>query len=265
MSWLPAHKLALAATSLLLAVTYLAAGPAAAEQSGRAGVVVSLDGSTSPNSLPRDRRVPVTLALSGTIGTTDGAPLPRLDRIRIALASRGTLSTRGLPLCPQAELRTSDTRHALRACGAALVGRGSLLATLHFPGQASSILHANLLAFNGRSGGRPAVWVHAYSASPPVSFVLPFHIRRLRAGAYGILLRAPVGNALGRWPRLLSFRITLGRRYRAAGVRRSYLSANCPLPPRFHIGFFPLARASYLFAPTPAVTTTILRGCRVRR
>ena len=78
------------------------------------------------------------------------------------------------------------------------------------------------------SGGHPAVWLHAYSASPPVSFVLPFHLRRLRAGAYGVLLRAPVCRALGRWPRLRSFEITLGRRYRSHGVRRSYLSAQLP-------------------------------------
>jgi hypothetical protein len=47
-------------------------------------------------------------------------------------------------------------------------------------------------------------------------------------------------------------------------VRRSYLSARCPLPPRFSIGFFPLARATYHVAPAPTLATTILRGCRVR-
>ena len=121
-----------------------------------------------------------------------------------------------------------------------------------------------LLAFNGRSGGRPAVWVHAYSASPPVSFVLPFYLQRPRAGAFGTLLRAPVGAALGRWPRLRSFHIRLGRNYRAAGERHSYLSASCPLPPRFHVAYVPLARATYVFAPGPSVSTTILRACRVR-
>ena len=62
----------------------------------------------------------------------------------------------------------------------------------------------------------------------------------LRSGAYGVLMRSPVRRALGRWPRLRSFQITLGRRYRAAGKRRSYLSARCPLPPRFSIGILPL-------------------------
>ena len=111
------------------------------------------------------------------------------------------------------------------------------------------LARAGLLAFNGRADGRPAVWVHAYSASPPVSFVLPFYLRRQRSGAYGVLMRSPVRRALGRWPRLRSFEVTLGRRYRAGGEPRSYLSAHCPLPPRFNIGILPLARATYLLRP----------------
>jgi hypothetical protein len=122
---------------------------------------------------------------------------------------------------------------------------------------------AGALAFNGTAGGRPAVWVQVYSASPPVSVVLPFYLRRLN-GAYGVLLRANVSSALGPWLRLRSFRLTFKRLYRAHGQRRSYLSAKCPLPPRFHIGFFPLARVTYHFVPVPTLTTTILRGCRVR-
>jgi hypothetical protein len=125
------------------------------------------------------------------------------------------------------------------------------------------LARAGLLAFNGRSRGRPAVWLHAYSASPPVSFVLPFYLRRVDEGAYGVLMRAPVGRTLGRWPRLRSFRISLGRRYRAEGEARSYLRANCPLPPRLDVGYFQM-RASYRFVPTPTHTTTILRSCRVR-
>jgi hypothetical protein len=253
----------IALTLALLALSGVAAALADAEQSGRAGVVVSLDGSVSPKRLPRQRPVPVTLTLAGTIRATDGEPPPRLDRIEIAFGDRGGLDTAGLPRCPRARLRNATRRQALARCGPALVGRGTLDTEVPLAPEEPLLAHADLLAFNGRSGGRPAVWVHAYSISPPVSFVLPFHLRRLRTGAYGILLRAPVARALGRWPRLRSFRLTLGRRYRAGGERHSYLSAKCPLPPRFHIGFFPLARATYDFAPVPTLTTTILRGCRV--
>lgn len=123
---------------------------------------------------------------------------------------------------------------------------------------------AHALAFNARRKGRPAVLVHAYSASPPSSFVLPFALSRPSHGAYGVVLRAPVAAVLGRWPRLRSFRIAIGRRYRSDGVRHSYLNGRCALPPRFHGLSVPLARARYRFDPAPTIATTILRSCRVR-
>jgi hypothetical protein len=209
--------------------------------------------------------VPVFLTLTGSIRGTAGSPPPSLEQIEIAFGSPGGLDTAGLPRCPRSRLRNATARQALARCPGALVGRGQISAEVPLDPEEPLITRAGVLAFNGRSGGRPAVWVHAYSASPPVSFVLPFHLLRLATGPYGILLRAPVRSALGRWPRLRSFRITFGRHYRAGGIRRSYLSARCPLPPRFSIGILPLARATYRFAPRPTLSTTILRGCRVRR
>jgi hypothetical protein len=254
----------LLASVLLIALLCLAAVPAGAEQTGRPGVVVSLDGSVAPRHIPRHRVVPVSIDLTGTVRGTDGAPPPRLSRIELAFGSRGGLDVAGLPVCPRARLRNATGRQALARCRGALVGRGKISSEVPLDPDEPLLARAGVLAFNGRSNGRPAVWVHAYSASPPVSFVLPFYLRTLGAGTYGILLRSPVRRALGRWPRLRSFQITLGRRYRAGGKRRSYLSAHCPLPPRFNAGIFPLARATYYFSPRPTLSTTIMRGCRVR-
>ena len=258
-------------TSLMIALTALAilasfaVVRAGAEQSGRAGVVVSLDGSISPRYIPRHRPVPVSLTLAGTISATEGSPPPRLQSIEIAFGARGGLDTTGLPRCPRSRLRNSTARQALARCRAALVGRGQITTEVPLDPEEPLFARAGVLAFNGRSGGQPTVWVHAYSASPPVSFVLPFRLRRLRTGPYGIQLRAPVQSVLGRWPRLRSFRITFGRHFRSGGQSRSYLAARCPLPPRFSIGILPLARATYHFTPRPTLSTTILRGCRVRR
>jgi hypothetical protein len=236
---------------------------AGAETSGRAGVVVSLDGAIQPRRLPRDRPAPISITLKGSIRASEGGTPPRLSRIEIAFGSRGGLDTAGLPLCPQARLSNATQRQALDRCRGALVGRGTIEAEVPLNPEEPILAHTRVLAFNGRSAGRPAVWVHAYSASPPVSFVLPFYLRRVDDGAYGVLMRAPAAAALGRWPRLRSFSITLGRRYLSHGVRHSYLSAACPLPPRFHIGYFALARATYSFSPRPTLSTAILRSCRV--
>ena len=246
------------------AVALLTAGDAGAECSGRDGVVACLDGSIAPRRLPRERPAPVSVTLSGKVRADAGAPPPRLARLEVAFGARGGLDTTGLPRCTRARLRNATARQALARCGDALVGRGTIEAEVPLNPQDPLLAHARVLAFNGGEDGRPVVWVHAYSASPPVSFVLPFFILSRRAGAYGTLVRAPVAAALGRWPRLRSFELTLGRRYRAGGISRSYLSARCPLPPRFHAFTVPLARATYEFSGGPTISTTILRRCAVR-
>jgi hypothetical protein len=258
------RKTALSIGVALLGLGALSALPALAERSGRAGVVVSFDGSVTPNLLPRDQVAPVSITLNGTIGRDDGSLPPRLARIELAFGAPGGLETAGLERCPRGRLRNATSRQALDRCGDALVGRGSISTEVPLSPTEPIQARARLLAFNGHTGDSPAVWVHAYSAAPAVSFVLPFHLSRPPEGSYGILMRAPVGRALGRWPRLRSFRITLGRRYRAGDEARSYLNAECPLPPRFRSLSIPLARATYHFAPRPTIATAILRRCRVR-
>lgn len=259
-----ARTLAAGALLIALALGCVAAGQAGAERTGGGGVVVSFDGSIAPRSLPRHRPAPISVLLEGSVRGEGGKLPPRLSRIELAFGARGGLDAAGLPRCPRTRLRNATRRQALARCGDALVGRGSLQAEVPLDPDRPLLATAGLLAFNGRAGGRPAVWVHAYSASPPVSFVLPFYLQRLGSGAFGIQLRAPVAAALGRWPRLRGFRIRLGRSYRAGGERHSYLNASCPLPPRFHTLSVPLARATYSFAAGPTLSTTILRRCSVR-
>lgn len=247
-----------------IALSALMAADAGAECSGGGGVVACLDVSIAPRLLPRHRPAPISVTLNGKVRADAGASPPHLARLEVAFGARGGLDTTGLPRCSQARLRNATARQALSRCGGALVGRGTIEAEVPLNPEDPLLAHARVLAFNGSERGRPVVWAHAYSASPPVSFVLPFYIRRHSAGAFGMLVRAPVATALGRWPRLRSFELTLGRRYRAGRVWRSYLSADCPLPPRFHTLALPLARATYGFSGGPTLSTTILRRCAVR-
>jgi hypothetical protein len=246
-----------------LGLVCLSAVRAGAETSGRDGVVVSLGGAVRPRGLPRDRPAPISVTLSGSIRAAKGATPPRLSRVEFAFAARGGLDTTGLPRCPRAQLQDATQSQALERCRSALVGRGTIDAEVPLNPDEPIMANASVLAFNGRSGGRPAVWLHAYSASPPVSFVLPFFLLQVDEGAYGLEMRAPAASALGRWPRLRSFHLTLGRRYISHGIRHSYLSASCPLPPRFHVFSVPLARATYTFAPRPTLSATHFISCRV--
>lgn len=250
------------ATLFLLAV--LIPGVAGGERTQRGKLIVSVDGGVSPVRLPRHETAPVTLEVGGRISTSDGSPLPRLTKIELALAGRGLLETRGLPTCSRARIRNADNRQALRRCPGALVGSGRLEAVVVAPHQAPFTLDARLLAFNGRApSGGPAVWVHAYSADPPLSIVLPFLIHREEARLRTRLVTT-VPRSLGTLPHLANFELSLGRRYSHRGTARSYLSASCSVPPGFTEGFITLAKATYYFADGRRLGAEAVRSCQTR-
>jgi hypothetical protein len=260
----PRRRAALALALLLGALAIFAPLPAQGERIQKGDLRVAIGGGVSPLVLPRGHAAPVTLRVGGRIETADGSPLPRLKRIELTLAGQGVLSTRGLPRCSRARLANASTRQALARCRGALVGRGSLGAEFFIPHQAPFPIHTTLLAFNGATAdGAPAVWVHAYAGSPPVSIVFPFIIRRQGSSLRTTLL-ATVPPALGDLPHLASFQLELSRRYRFAGRRRSYLSASCPAPPGFTEGFLTIAQATYDFADGRRLEIGAVRRCHTR-
>jgi hypothetical protein len=257
-----AAALAAAALAVLALLVAALAGPARGERKQRNNVIASLDGDIAPLRLPRHRPAPIALRLEGGLGTADGSLLPRVTTVEIALPSQGIVSTGGLPSCPPRRLRYKKPPAALAACRPALVGRGSLEAKVLLPGQGPFAIHARLLLFNGDPhGGRPVVVLHGYAANPPIVVVVPFVLRH-RRGDFGAALVGRLPPALGPWPRFAHFEMTLGRRYRYRGRRRSFLSASCPVPPRFTAGFFGLARSTYTLAGGRRLAVEIVRGCR---
>ena len=125
-------------------------------------------------------------------------------------------------------------------------------------------LHAHLLAFNGRTKqGRTAVWVQAYAGNPPVSFVLPFHVRH-QPGPFRTVLVSVVPRSVGPWPHFAHFQIVVGRRFSYCGHVHSYMSASCPVPPRFTEGFLSFARATFNLAEGSPLRAEAVRSCRAR-
>lgn len=254
------------AAAVLLAVATLAgahAPRAGAEQTQRGNLISSLDGELRPLALPRDRLASVAVHLEGRLRTEDNSLLPRVTRLELGLPGQGVLSTRGLPSCPARRLHDTRTSEALSACHKALVGRGRLDALVALPNQAPVDVHARLLAFNARFGRHRAVLLHAGSANPPSSSVLRLLVKP-GSGRFGTALVGDISPALGPWPRLERFEITLFRRFGYRGRRRSYISASCPLPPALTAGFFSFARASYSLAGGGRIATAIARSCRAR-
>ncbi len=254
--------LGMLASLLILAATAI---PVDAERNASQGLEVFLKGGIFPRTLPRAHKAPVAVRLHGGIQTAEGIPLPRVKEVRLELAYKGQLDTSGLPLCPRSHLRALDLREALSICGPALVGRGHLYARIFLPGQLPFSLHAHLLAFNGKTSlGRTSVWVLAYSQSPPVSFVLPFHVRR-QSGPFPTVLVSVIPRNVGPWPHFAQFNIDISRRFRHHGRLHSYLSASCPLPPRLTSGLLSLARATFSVAEGPDLSVETVRTCRAHR
>jgi hypothetical protein len=251
---------------LVLAVlSALSAGIASGERDQQGDLIVALKGRIMPTALPRDGLAPAKVTVASSLSTTDASTPPRVRRVELAFAGRNvSFGGKTLPVCPFNRLRNATDVQALARCGSALVGHGRLEAVLLLPHQPPLPVHARLLAFNGRAGGgRTAVWAHAFSARPPAAFVLPFVSRR-KSGPFPNALAAAMPRSAGKWAHLTGFRMTLGRRYRDAGVVRGYLNASCPAPPRFTAGFFYFARVAYTFADGRSIKNSIVRACRVR-
>jgi hypothetical protein len=238
--------------------------PAAGERRQRGDLMISLQGGISPLRLPRRDPAPVSLHLAGGLSPVGEGLLPRVRKIEIGLPPKGTISTAGLPVCTARRLRNATGEGALAACGGALIGHGSVDANVLLPGQESFSLHAQLLAFNGPVvQGHRRFLLHGYAARPPTAIVLPFTLTRGR-GRFGTTIAADLPPALGPWPRLARFQLNLGRRYLREGRRQSFLTAFCPVPPRFTAGFFSLAQIEYTLEDGRRISLAITRGCRPR-
>jgi hypothetical protein len=256
-------RILLSVAILLLAVPLLSAS-AGAERAQSGSLIVALNGGIAPRKLPRHKRAPVAVRLSGRVLTEDNSPVPRVNWIRIELAWRGLLDTNGLAVCPRARLNGTSTRQALEHCRSAAVGQGHLFAKVFLPGEPALGIRAHLTAFNGRTAaGRHEVLVHAYSSDPPVSFVLPFSVHH-RRGAFRTVLVALIRRSVGPWPHVANFQIVVGRHFSHNGRRHSYLSASCPVPKGFTAGFLSFARATYTFQGGHQLTAESVRSCRAR-
>lgn len=258
------RRLKLALTLIGLSA-FAVVSQAGAERSQKGNVQVSLNGGFSPRKLPRNKIAPVVVRLSGGVRTSDAAPLPRVNRLKLELGWRGRMNTRGLPVCSAVRLRGLASGQALASCGASQVGQGSLNARIFLPGQPPFAIKANLLAFNGRTKvGRRAVLVHAYTSDPPISFVIPFVVRR-SDGLFKTTLVTTIRRAVGTWPHVARFQIEVGRTFHREGGEQSYLNASCPVPQGFTAAPFSFARATFTFAGGDEQSTESVRGCRVRK
>jgi hypothetical protein len=255
------RRILIPALIALFALALVAASEAEVEQ--KENLRVKFDAEFDPQTLPRDRPAPVQIDVHGSIATTDGSHPPPLRWLEVELNRAGQLYSKGLPACSAPLLQSTSTEGALERCRSAVVGQGRFRADVNFGSEIPAT--GRILAFNGRSAGKPMLLLHFF-ASVPVRFTLvaPLTIGHQRKGEYGTILRTRIPRLAGGLGAITEIALTLGRRYSFAGKRRSYLSAACHAPAGFPGAVFPFARARFRFEAHRPIRTTLIRNCKVR-
>jgi hypothetical protein len=253
-------------TRLALAVLLAALvwpGLAPAEVAQLNGVRVRFGGEFSPRELPRSSAAPVTVSLFTRITPQGDGPPPQLQRISIGISRNARIDPSGLPVCRIDDIQPSTSAKALQACRRSLVGSGQFYARVLLPEQAPFPSAGKILAFSGTYRGKPAILAHVYGTTPaPTATTIPFVLGRARGG-FGQSLTARLPEVTTEWGYVTGLDLSLGRRYRWRGERRSYVVASCPASKGAGSAVFPFASARFGFDRF-ALDGPITRSCRVR-
>jgi hypothetical protein len=237
---------------------------ARAELIARGDLFVSFQGGIAPLALPRHELSPIRVSFKATVGTVSGESPPALRRMVIELNRAGHLDTRGLPICPVARVKATNTQTALRLCGSALVGQGSYRANTDLPEQSAFPAAGHILAFNTRGKSGPAIVAHVYGTHPfAASRIIVFHLRRLPHGPYGTVLAASLPSVENPHGYITQISLSLYREFTYRGRAHSYLSAACSAPAGFPGAVFAFARTRMSFAGGGTLASTVTRSCKV--
>jgi hypothetical protein len=252
-------------STAIWAVVASAAGAANAEVVREGNLQVSFSGGISPQRLPRNELAPVTVLMSGKISTTDRTAPPKLEKIILSINKEGVVESTGLPTCSISKLNSLSSADAKRVCAGALVGHGNVTSRVSLPSQGAFASTGELLAFNGRLHGKPAVLAQVASKAPlPLTYVIAFEVEK-SGGQYGTTLVGTLPPIASEYGYISAFSLALSRRYTLHGKQHSFASASCPAPEGFPGASFAFAKAEYQFAGGGSLGTKLVRECKVRK
>lgn len=214
---------------------------------------ITLNGGFTPTVLPKKGKpAPITLNFSGKIDTTDGTHPPALKEVIADTDKNGSIDVKGLPVCTSGKLQATDTSAAEKACGKAIIGKGTTDVEVEFPEQAPFVAKSKLLAINGGAkGGKTTLFIHAYLSSPvSAAVVTTLKISKVHHGRYGTETIATIPKIAGGYGSVRSFSLTLDKGYKG----QRYLFAKCP---DGHLQ----AKATAVFSDGKQLTGDFVRSC----
>lgn len=225
---MPHPRLRRAALLSLVAAAALA-GTAGAALVEVDNVILHADGGFKPQSLPRHRFAPIDFNGRLDIAAKGGGRPSPLRQAVIDFDRDGRLSVAGLPVCTPESIAAAGTAEARATCSGAQVGAGSVEALVSLPGGETVAVSSPLTLFNGpRMGGLPTAVLHARLevAGLTETFAIPVPIEK-RRGGFRYRARLDIPPIAGGAGAITHVDVKIGRRYRAGGKQRSYVSARC--------------------------------------
>lgn len=191
---------------------------------------LTFDGGFSPKVLPKKTMAPIAFSLEGKFKSLDGSHLPALKEFIIETDKNGALNTVGYPTCEANRIQNTDTDHAMKICGSALVGKGKTTVGIKLKDQPEIDAHSNLLVLNGGvKGGVTTLLVHAYLSVPvPAAVVTTVKVKKIHNGRYGTIAVASIPKIVAGSGSVKSFSLTVDKKFTYKGKKYSVLSAKCP-------------------------------------
>lgn len=216
----------LAAAAVFGCVLFGGAANAAFVKTGN--LILRADGGFTPHKLPRKAFVPISFQGHAKLAAVDGGVPAAVQQIVLDFDRDGRLSVSGLSVCQPDALQEATPAEARARCRGAIVGKGKASALIVVADGAPVLATSPITLFNGpRQEGKPTVILHARTTVPAVqNFVITIPIER-RGGLYRYRATIDVPPIAAGRGSLVQLEAKIGRRYRAGGRKRSYVSARC--------------------------------------
>jgi hypothetical protein len=194
-------------------------------------LMIKVDGSTTPTALPKDEFAPISFHGSAAVSTEDGTHIPPAESTELLVDKHIAIDTTGLPTCSLGQIQASAPAAAMKACGDALIGKGTSTAQVQFPEQASFTAKGPLLAFNGPAesgyGSYHEQLYYVYADVPlPTALIAVAKVSKA-TGRYGYKISVSIPKIAGGAGSFSGAEFTIGRKWTYRGERHSFLSAEC--------------------------------------
>jgi hypothetical protein len=203
------------AVGVLIAVAVAGIATADKPVKVKAGnIELVFNGGLTPKAVSKTKLTPVTLDISGKIGTLDGTHPPAMKEVLFEADKNTGIDVKGLPVCTPMKLQSQDTKHAEAICKSAIIGSGKATAEIAFPEQAPILANSKIIAFNGGfSGGVTTIFIHAYLTVPtPAAIVSTVKIKKIHNGRYGLGSVTTIPKIAGGSGSVTEFSLTINKK-----------------------------------------------------